>query len=129
MIFSGIFEKYWDEELVWGLHQWATSPDGASTPLAAPPRLVGTTGTPANHSCSHLVLLPPEKIVSQLKPVFLLLLLGFLISLLKSPFSELFWGNYSLVSDSSIGQIIFALVLYPSRILATLVTLFLSLKC
>jgi len=107
MIFSGFFEKYWDKESVWGPHQWATSPRGAGTPLAAPPRLVGPTGTPSTHSCSHLVLLPPEKIVSQLKPVFLLLLLGFSISLLKSPFSELFWGNYSLVSDSSIGPISF----------------------
>ena len=76
-------------------------------PPVAVGRLVGPTGTPSTHSCSHLVLLPPEKIVSQLKPVFLLLLLGFSISLLKSPFSELFRGNYSLVSDSSIGPISF----------------------
>ncbi len=61
MIFSGFFEKYWDKEVVWGPHQWATSPRDAGTPLAAPPRLVGPTGTPSTHSCSHLVLLPPEK--------------------------------------------------------------------
>ena len=76
-------------------------------PLVAPTWLVGPTCTPSTHSSSHLLLLPPEKIVSQLKPVFLLLLLGFSISLLKAPFSELFWGNYSLVSDSSIGPISF----------------------
>ena len=105
--FSGIFEKYSDGELVRGLHQWATSPGGAGTPLAAPTWLVGPTCTPSTHSSSHLLLLPPEKIVSQLKPVFLLFLLGFSISLCKAPFTKLFWVNCSLVCDSSIGPISF----------------------
>ena len=89
------------------MHQWATSPGGAGTPLATPTRLVGPTCPPSTYSSSHLLLLPPEKIVSQLKPVFLLFLLGFSISLCKAPFTKLFWGNYSLVSDSSIGPISF----------------------
>ena len=129
MIFSGIFEKYWDEELVRGLHQWATSPGGAGTPLVASTSLVGPTCTPSTYSSSHLLLLPPEKIVSQLKPVFLLLLLGFLISLLKSPFSELFWGNYSLVSDSSIGPISFCSSALYFAYFVALVTMFLSFAC
>ena len=76
-------------------------------PLAAPSRLVGPTCTPSTYSSSHLLLLPPEKIVSQLKPVFLLFFLRFSISLCKAPFTKLFWGNCSLVSDSSICPISF----------------------
>ena len=73
MIFSGFFEKYWDSELARGPHQWATSPVAAASPLVAATKLVGPTGTPSTHSSSHPLLPPLEKIVSQLKPVFLLI--------------------------------------------------------
>ena len=73
MIFMEFFEKYRDEDLVWGLHQWATSPGGTGTPLDTPTWLVGPTCTPSTHSSSHLLLLLPEKIILQLKPVLLLI--------------------------------------------------------
>ena len=52
MIFSGIFEKFWDKELVWGLHQWAISPWGADTPCPA------TQACGAHRHPLHSFLLP-----------------------------------------------------------------------
>ena len=111
------------------MREWVTSPGGPATPLAGPGRLVGPTWPPSTYSSSHLLLLPPEKIIPQLKPVFLLFLLHFSISLCKAPFTKLFWGIVPWYVTPPLVQLVFILVLYSLHIIAALLTLFLSFAC
>ena len=97
------------------------------TPLSAPPCLVGPTWVPSTYSSTHPLCLPSEKIIMQLKPVFLLILLPFSISLLKAPFTKLLWGIVLRYVTPPMVQLVFVLVLYLLQIFSAQVTLFLSL--
>ena len=76
--------------------------------------------------CRFLSLIPPafhfvfrqKKIPPLLKPVFLLILLPFSISLLETPFSKLFRGIVLWYVTPPIVQLVFALVLYILQIFA-----------
>ena len=98
----------------------------ALTPGCAP-CLVGPTWVPLTSSSTHPLRLPPEKIIPLLKPVFLLILLEFSISLCKAPLAKLFWGIVLQYVTPPVVQLVFVLVLYILQIFAAVVTLFLNL--
>ena len=91
------------------------------------PCLVGPSWTPSTYSSTHSLRLPPEKILPQLKHVFQLILLPFSISLLKAPFTKLFWEIDLRYVTPPMVQLVFVLMLYLLQIFAAKVTLFLSL--
>src|SRR3989337_4506824 len=100
---------------------------GRALPPGCAPYLVGPTWVPLTYSSTHPLRLPPEKIIPLFKPVFLLILLPFLISLCNAPFAKLFWGIVLRYVTPSMVQLVFVLVLYLLQIFADVVTLFLSL--
>ena len=99
----------------------------ALPPPQARPCLVDPTWVPSTYPCTHTLRLAPEKITSQLKPEFLLILLPFLISLLKAPFTKLLWGIVLWYVTPPMVQLVFVLVLYLLQFFAAQVTLFLRL--
>ena len=58
-----------------------------------------------------------QKITSQLKPEFLLILLPFSISLLKAPFTKLLWGIVLWYVTPPMVQLVFVLVIYSLPII------------
>ena len=102
-----------------------TSGRSTSGPQAHRARLQGLW-VPLTYVSTHPLRLPPQKIILLLKPVFLLILLPFWISLCKAPFAKLFWGIVLRYVTPPLVQLVFVLVLYLLQIFAAVVTLFLS---
>ena len=80
----------------------------------APGPLVG----PSTYASTHTLLLPPKKIINQLKHEFQLTLLRFSISLLESPLTKLLWEIVAWYVTPPLVQLVFILVLYPFQIFA-----------
>ena len=82
------------------------------------PQPRGPHMAPSTYSCTHTLRLPPEKIIHQLKPEFYLILLPFLISLLKAPFTKLLWGIVLWYVTPPMVQLVFVLGLYSLQFFA-----------
>ena len=65
---------------------------GRTHPPGRAPCLMDPMWVPSTYPFTHTFRLALEKITSQLKSEFLLILLPFSISLLKAPFTKLLWG-------------------------------------
>ena len=96
-------------------------------PLGAPGGLVGPTRVPPLSALAHCLLPPPEKITLALIPIFLLIFVRFLISLLGAPFLKLSGEITPWYVTPPMVQLVFVLGVYVLHILLLLVTMYMSL--
>ena len=118
MIFYGIFEDFRHRKHCRRGKHLAMRVEGAPTPPGHAPLSRGPMVAPL-----HLFLHPhtpssSQKIPIQLKHEFLLILLRFLISLIKAPFTKLLWEIVAWYVTPPLVQLVFVLVLYSLQIFA-----------